>query len=966
MSYAQFDRLVAWLHAHARESVPMPLRAGTKQPLHRHKSGAWTWSRCRAFVAAHPDHGHWSVLLRDLCALDFDDDALAQEWESRFPELQRAPLQLTQKGRHYLFRRSAYADAAGFFDGARQSPCGAAVDFKTVCSTGTGGVLVVAPSAGKCWAPGRGPWECGVEEIPPALLHAVATPHGGPPPPPVPGESQAEAAAEGGAGAGVAGDASASDSGDDALADSGVRPPSAAVSERGAFPPLTPESAGELLACLKRDDDYSTWLRVAAALLRDGQRDGAPDRLYGAWLRWSQDGAHHSGADDCRRKWDEDIKAMAVQPGGVNVGTLRYWAKADAPVEYAAWCAKHVRAAASASSCTDVVEVPQSARAVLASAGGARPLNRLFELEEHHTWLCSSDRESQLKLMPAECLQCLVKGPGATHAHVGHSCLFVSTGARRSASVCCFTHGKRELKGDPLKQLLEYLQGLGLVRGGGSGAAGRDRDPRDTPFTRSRDVVLSHAEEMRLMKHGGHVWRPIEGCPCAYTQGESFEKFLNKVLRTNVDYNSDNSVHHKLEDHLTYLDPPEFPKLEHDRGLLSFSDGVLVLPEARFVPYTGGPAPPEEFVGRVARHHIPSPYQSRASLDTPLFDRVLAGQMSPAVAHTLHVMLGRLLFPVGALDNWQVMPVLIGAAGTGKSLVLEVAKAMFSVRAVAIINGSAERVFGLEGKVDKEVILGLEMPREMSEVLHPTLLQSMVSGEAMCIPRKGRVALEVPHWSVPMALASNHWPDYLDSAGALARRIIPFFFRQDVKEPDTTLLRRILASELPAIVRKVLHAYMAAVHEHKDRAFFSWCPEELKDARQEMQLQTDYVRRFLAAGPTDNASGTVKIYVTQRQGEWVTMGAFKTSFRKFMHFQHRGVKWDFDESSTRPFTDLGYEVITTNWCKGCNQEARGGSDDQRCCADYGKANRTYQTRIKHMRIVHEAVEAPVAQYDPYE
>ena len=160
MEHGQFDKLARWLYAHARDNVPMPLIKGTKQPLFKHAGGVWTWERCQDFVEKNPAHSDWCVLLRTLCAVDFDDHRLAQEWEARYPELLCAPMQLTKKGRHYLFRRPDYADAAGFFDGARQAPGGEAVDFKTLCATDrdgvrTGGVLAVAPSPGKSWAPGE-------------------------------------------------------------------------------------------------------------------------------------------------------------------------------------------------------------------------------------------------------------------------------------------------------------------------------------------------------------------------------------------------------------------------------------------------------------------------------------------------------------------------------------------------------------------------------------------------------------------------------------------------------------------------------------------------------------------------------------------------------------------------------------------------------------------------------------------
>jgi hypothetical protein len=105
--------------------------------------------------------------------VDCDCVGVADALERRFPVLLDAPMETTRKGRHYFFRRSALADARGYYDGARQRM--ASVDFKTRCETGTGGVIAVAPSTNKCWV--RALWSSdGLAAIPDDLLDAVARP----------------------------------------------------------------------------------------------------------------------------------------------------------------------------------------------------------------------------------------------------------------------------------------------------------------------------------------------------------------------------------------------------------------------------------------------------------------------------------------------------------------------------------------------------------------------------------------------------------------------------------------------------------------------------------------------------------------------------------------------------------------------------------------------------------------------
>ena len=178
---------VAWLDGNrgvVGATELMPLKAKGKSPLFAHsKEGSpWTSKELGEFVGAHPGHGTWGLLLDKLCVVDADDAETVAWLEAmgasgEVPELARCPCQATKKGRHYVFARPEWADAEGYWDGARQRP-EHNVDLKTRCSTGTRGVLVVAPSEGKAWLPGRAPWDAGaaLEPMPRALMDLVARP----------------------------------------------------------------------------------------------------------------------------------------------------------------------------------------------------------------------------------------------------------------------------------------------------------------------------------------------------------------------------------------------------------------------------------------------------------------------------------------------------------------------------------------------------------------------------------------------------------------------------------------------------------------------------------------------------------------------------------------------------------------------------------------------------------------------
>lgn len=162
-----------FLREHYPNDVLMPVWKGQKHPMFRHRSGEWSWDSFNHYSdGVRRSEYDVCVLLHDLCVIDVDCLELADELERKFPVLRDVPCETTRRGRHYWFRRPAFADDMGFFDGAAQKEAG--IDFKTVCASGTSGVVLVAPSTDKTWL--RPLWTTPVIDAPLDLLRAVANP----------------------------------------------------------------------------------------------------------------------------------------------------------------------------------------------------------------------------------------------------------------------------------------------------------------------------------------------------------------------------------------------------------------------------------------------------------------------------------------------------------------------------------------------------------------------------------------------------------------------------------------------------------------------------------------------------------------------------------------------------------------------------------------------------------------------
>ena len=311
---------LASIEATAGQSVLMPIRPAEKSPLFRHRDGTWTQRESESFLRSNQAHPEWGILLDRMCVVDADDDAAVAAIEGladapMAPEelvaaIRRCPCQRTRKGRHYFFLRPDWADAEGFWDGARQASGGLAIDFKSRCSTGTRGVIVVEPSTNKEWIDGRAPWDDGIVlvDIPRKLANIVASPR----------ETRADAAS--------------------------CAAPQTVTMVKG--PAVAPDASNNLGTSHASNTPDAAMARQLVELLSDGRADIEPEwmrvgwclhnidvGLLDVWDRFSRRSPKHVEGE-CARRWA--AMSTTANPGSrLRLGSLHHWARRDSPAAYA-------------------------------------------------------------------------------------------------------------------------------------------------------------------------------------------------------------------------------------------------------------------------------------------------------------------------------------------------------------------------------------------------------------------------------------------------------------------------------------------------------------------------------------------------------------------------------------------------------------------------------------------------------
>ena len=113
----------------------------------------------------------------------------------------------------------------------------------------------------------------------------------------------------------------------------------------------------------------------------------------------------------------------------------------------------------------------------------------------------------------------------------------------------------------------------------------------------------------------------------------------------------------------------------------------------------------------------------------------------------------QIVFEVGDLDGWQIIPFYGGIARSGKSQALtSVFKQFYEAEDVRTLSNNVERKFGLASIYDGFMFISPECRETMA--LEQAEFQSMVSGEDVSIAVKHEKAKSI-QWTTPGVMAGN-------------------------------------------------------------------------------------------------------------------------------------------------------------------------------------------------------------------
>lgn len=193
-------------------------------------------------------------------------------------------------------------------------------------------------------------------------------------------------------------------------------------------------------------------------------------------------------------------------------------------------------------------------------------------------------------------------------------------------------------------------------------------------------------------------------------------------------------------------------------------------------------------------------------VETPTVEQIMDDQdWEEEVKRWKYVMLGRLFYPVGVHDHWEVFMMSMGIAGTGKSTIFKLVSEFFMMKDIGIMANEGREQFQLENLYQKLIFFCYEVNERMNFKM--TRFNSIVSAEPVLVERMYKTSQEMEAWRVPGAWAGNAFPPFMDQGGNQSRRLIIFHYAKVVSQTDPNLFKKLL-DERPAFLYKCTRLYL--------------------------------------------------------------------------------------------------------------------------------------------------------------
>ena len=345
-----------------------------------------------------------------------------------------------------------------------------------------------------------------------------------------------------------------------------------------------------------------------------------------------------------------------------------------------------------------------------------------------------------------------------------------------------------------------------------------------------------------------HAWEPVG----------TIQEVIHRLCAMCTDYEnwllltSSKDLDKQLSSFFERTEDYRLSTLKKNRTMFSFRNGIYfavydyVEYTDKFVPY--GSAEHEslthfEVSAKYFNIDFKYPHEAiPANVSTPYLDSIFAYQrLPPEAIEVSKMLLGRMLYDVDQMDHWQVIMMLIGSGGSGKSTIHNVVRMFYESVDVGIIGNNFQKTFGLSDVYDKYIFLAPEIKKDWG--IDQAEFQEMVSGGKVNVNIKNQKS-KVVQWTAPGMLAGNENPGFVDNASSIQRRVIVTRFDHKVQQGDPQLSKK-LESEIDAIMKQCNMLYLHYVKEKRYEDVWRWLPDYFFTTQTMMACASNSLSAFL-------------------------------------------------------------------------------------------------------------------------
>jgi hypothetical protein len=426
------------------------------------------------------------------------------------------------------------------------------------------------------------------------------------------------------------------------------------------------------------------------------------------------------------------------------------------------------------------------------------------------------------------------------------------------------------------------------------------------PFQKLIYYMYDYFESRNIRKYGEYCYSEI--CNPYQTKAWKMTKKIIDVV--NDEFNMLNNYQHwmyltsskdmdkRVAEYLIRAEDPRFPTLKKHRNIFSFKNGIYIsLVRSTntdcFIPYLS------ERYRQLDDKYISCKYfdiDFTELTDTPVLDSIFRYQkLSDEVIAINKMFLGRMLYKTGHLDNWQVILMLIGCGGTGKSTINNIVRMFYDHEDVGILSNNHQKTFGLADIYDKFAFIAPEIKRDWN--IDQAEFQEIVSGGKININIKHKSS-QMVQWTAPGMLGGNENPGFVDNATSIQRRVVITRFDHKVQNvlPD---LHVQLENEISQILKSCNLLYLHYNNKYRNVDIWNWLPTYFKDTQNIMANSTNSLHAFIN-------SSLVLLHVDK----YIPMSVFFKYFNTFCYennLKKQKINVDFYQA---PFDKFKISVVT--------------------------------------------------------